>query len=121
MPDDPEVGTPSVPEVRGRLLDASRLLRDSDALEPGVRAALVELLDELGRALEAPNAPPAEVGRIAEGAAHLAEALHKGQHPGRLGDARERLEGLLLQAEARAPAAVGLARRLVDVLAEAGI
>jgi hypothetical protein len=121
MPDTPEPGTPAVPEVRTRLGDAARLLRASAAVDPDVRRALAEFLDELGRALEAPEAPPAELARLADGAAHLAESLHRGHDRGLVATARERLAALARQAEARAPTAVGLARRLVDALASAGI
>ena len=121
MPDTPEPGTPSVPEVRTRLRDAARMLRESASLGPDVRSALAEFMDELGRALEAPEAPPAELARLAEGTAHLAESLHHGHDRRLVATARERLEALALQAEARAPTAVGLARRLVDALAGAGI
>ena len=121
MPDTPESRTPSVPEVRARLQDAARMLRESAALCPDVQGALAELLDELGRALEAPDAPPAEVARLAEGTAHLAEALHRGHDRGLLERARDRLEGLVLQAEARAPTTVGLAERVIDALANIGI
>jgi hypothetical protein len=97
------------------------MLRDSAALDPVVEGALAELLDELGRALEAPDAPPAEVARLAEGAAHLAESLHHQHDRGLLKRARDRLRGLISQAEAHAPTAVGLARRLIDALANIGI
>ena len=86
-----------------------------------VRVALVELLDELGRTLELPEATPDEVNRLAVGVAHLGEALHRGHDHGVLESARDRLEGLVVQAEARAPAAVGLTRRVIDALSNAGI
>jgi hypothetical protein len=97
------------------------MLRDSAALDLEVRCAIADVLDEMGRALEAPAAPPAEVARLAEGAAHLAEALQQRHERHLLERARDRLEGMILQAEARAPAAVGLARRLIDALANLGI
>jgi Domain of unknown function (DUF4404) len=121
MPDAPDPGVPAVPEVRTRLRDAAALLRQSAAVQPAVRAALVDLLDELDRALDAPAAPPAEVARLADGAAHLAEALHQPHDRGLLGASRDRLEGLVAQAETRAPTAVTLARSLIDALAGMGI
>ena len=80
-----------------------------------------ELLDELGRALEHPEVPPAEVGRLAEGVAHLGHALHHGHDRGVLDSARDRLAGLAVRAQAQAPAAVGLTQRLIDALSNAGI
>jgi hypothetical protein len=128
MPDTPDPGVPSVPEVRARLRDTARLMRESAAVDPDVRQAVADLLDELDRALAAPagdpaalGTPPAEVARLAEGATHLAEALHRGHDRGILATARDRLERLVLQAEARAPTAVGLAQRLIDALATLGI
>jgi hypothetical protein len=97
------------------------MLRDSTALDPEARRALADLLDEMGRALESPDAPPAEVARLADGAARLAESLRHGHDRGLSEKARDRLEGLILQAAARAPTAVGLARRLIDALANLGI
>lgn len=111
----------SAPEVRGRLEEAARLLRGSDSVDLEVRSALVELLDELGRALELPDATPEEVGRLAEGVAHLGEALHRGHDHGVLAAARDHLTGLAFRAQTQAPAAVGLTRRVIDALANAGI
>jgi hypothetical protein len=121
MPDTPEPTSPAVPEVRARLAEATRALRESESLDPEARDALAGLLDELGRVLESPAAPPAEVARVADGAAHLAEALHRSQDRGILEAARDRLERLAVQAQTRAPVAVGVARRLIDALAEWGI
>ncbi len=121
MPDVPEPGVPSVSEVRTRLHAAAEMLRESPAVAPEVRDPLAELLDELGRVLELPQAPPAEVARLAEGAAHLAVALHHRHDRGLLAASRDRLEGLVVQAEARAPTAVSLARNVIDGLASLGI
>lgn len=111
----------AAPEVRARLDDTARLLQESEAIDPEVRTALVELLDELGRALDQSEATPGEIGRLAEGVAHLGEALHKGHDRGVLAAARDRVTGLAVRAEAQAPAAVGLTRRVIDALANAGI
>jgi hypothetical protein len=121
MPDNPQPGTQSVSDVRTRLHDAATMLRESASLDAEARRTLAELLDELGRALESTAAPPSEMTRLAEGAAHLAESLHQGHDEGLLQKTRDRLEGLMLQAEARAPTAVGLTRRLIDALANLGI
>jgi hypothetical protein len=79
------------------------------------------LLVELSRVLEAPDATPAEVARLAEGAARLAESLHQRHDRGLLESNRNRLEGLVLQAEARAPFLVRLARDVIEALADLGI
>lgn len=117
----PELNVASASVVRSRLLEAAGMVRDSDTLDPTIRQSLFELLDELSRALESPEAPPAELARLAEGAAHLAESLHQGHSHSLLRTARDRLSSLLVQAETRAPTAVGMARRLMDGLADLGI
>ncbi|HEY1377220.1 MAG TPA: DUF4404 family protein [Gemmataceae bacterium] len=121
MPDATGPGGQSVAEVRARLRAAADLLRESTTVDPAVRDSLAELLAELDRALETSTTPPAEVARLADGAAHLAEALHQQHDRGLLEASRGRLEGLVLQAEARAPTAVSLARNVIDGLASLGI
>src|SRR5262245_61152257 len=71
--DTPQPAPPSTSVVRSRLRDAAGLVRDSDSLDANVRETLSALLDELGRALESPEVPPAEVAHLAESATHLAE------------------------------------------------
>jgi hypothetical protein len=119
--DTPDSANRSASVVRSRLQDAAGMVRNSDSLDPEVRQSLSELLDELGHTLETTEVPPAEIQRLAEGAAHLAESLHQRHDHGILRNARDRLDGLLLQAETRAPTAVGLARRVIDGLADLGI
>jgi hypothetical protein len=121
MADMPPPGPPSVPEVRTRLREAVQMLGESTAVDPAVRGAMGDLLAELGRALDAPAAPPAEVTRLADGAARLAEALHHRHDRGLLESSRDRLEGLVAQAEARAPFVVGLARSVIEALTDLGI
>jgi ABC-type transporter Mla subunit MlaD len=121
MADEPQPETPTVPEVRARLEAAAQMLGESTAVDPAVRSSLGELLSELSRALEAANATPAEVARLADGAARLAEALHHRHDRGLLEASRDRLEGLVRQAEARAPLVVRLARNVIEALADLGI
>ncbi len=66
MSNDTQGATPSVPEVRKRLHDVAQMLRESRPIDPEVHRALAELLDELSAALAAPDAPPAEVAKLAE-------------------------------------------------------
>jgi len=121
MPDTPESNTPSVQEVQARLHEVARMLQQSGSLDPEARQVLAELVDELGGALRASNAPPAEVAHLAESAAHLAESLHYQRERGILASAQDRLNAAVLQAEANAPVAAGLARRLLDALGNIGI
>jgi hypothetical protein len=119
--DEPESTVTSASLVRTRLQDTAGMVRNSNSLAPNLRRALSELLDELSRALESPEAAPTEVTRLAEGAAHLAESLHQEHDHSLLRDTRDRLSSLLVHAETRAPTAVGMARRLIDGLADLGI
>ena len=121
MPEMPESSTPSAEQMQTRLHEVARLLRQGGALDLEARQILAELVDELGTALTASNAPPAEVTHLAESAAHLAEALHEQQDRGLLANARDRLSAAVFQAEAQAPVASGLAMRLLDALANIGI
>ncbi len=116
-----ENATPPVPEIERRLHEVAGLLRESRSLEPEARQALAELLDELGQALRSSQPAPAEVAHLAGTTAQLAEALHRRHDSGWLAQARERFEEAAAQAEARAPIAVGLARRLLDALSNIGI
>jgi hypothetical protein len=111
----------AVPEIQARLRDIAGELRQSASLDPAARAALAELLDELTRTLQTEKLPPAELTHLAETTAGLAEALHHQQNEGIVGKAKEGFQRAVRGAEARAPLAVGLARSLLDVLANIGI
>jgi hypothetical protein len=121
MPETPESKPSAVPEVQARLRDVARLLRQTSSLDLESQRALAELVDELSKALHAARVPPAEVTHLAESTAHLAESLHHQQERGLLDGARDRLERAVSSAEIKAPVAVGLARRLLDALANLGI
>jgi hypothetical protein len=124
MPEQPPSGTPgSAPgpsPAQACLHVIAELLRNPRPLTPEVRTALADLLDEFGGSLAPAAVPPAEVQHLAESTAHLARALHK-KDPGYLASARDRLEQAVLAAEAQAPTAANLARRLLDALANIGI
>jgi hypothetical protein len=121
MPETPAPGTPAVPEIQARLQDIARLLRQSGTIDPESRHALSELVDELSKVLKTADVPAAEVTHLAESTAHLAESLHHQREQGLLGKARDRLERAVSDAEVQAPNAVGVARRLLEALANLGI
>jgi Domain of unknown function (DUF4404) len=121
MPNADAPDTPSLPDIRARLHDASQLLRNPMPIDPDVRRALADLVDELGQALESPNVPPAEVARLAAHTAQLTEALHQGHDRGLLEQARIRMKDLALQVETRSPTAVHLVENLINALANIGI
>jgi hypothetical protein len=121
MADETQPNPDSAQAVQARIHEVAQMLRESRSLSPEMQAALAELLDELSATLKEPNAPPTEVTHLAESAAHLALALHEQRDEGIVAKAGERLQRAMLQAEAHAPTAVGLARGVVDALANIGI
>jgi hypothetical protein len=121
-PDTP--GNPSGTEIQIRLHEVARLVRASRTIDPQARQTLAELLDELGTVLGPAAfgaAGSAEVDHLAQTTAHLAESLHHPHDRGRLGQARDALEQAVLSAEAQAPFAAGVVRRLLDALGNIGI
>jgi hypothetical protein len=120
MLDIPEPSGPSVSEIRTRLRAVAGMLRESRTIDPESQRILAELVDELSAALQSSSVPPGEVAHIAESTAHLADSLHQQHDQGVLASARDRLEEAVLNAESRSTI-VGLARRLLDALANIGI
>ena len=121
MPDRSSPGTPSIPEIQARLAELTQRLRDSATLDPESREALGKLVGELSTLLQTTQVPPAEVAELARTTTHLADSLHPHPQPGMLGKVRDQFEQAVLDAEAHAPVAVGLARRLMETLANLGI
>jgi hypothetical protein len=113
--------TPAAAGVQASLHTIAEILRDPRPLSSEVRIVLADLVDELGRVLAAAAVPPAEVAHLAESTAHLARAVHRQEPPGLLAAARDRVEAGILAAESKAPLTAGLARRLLDTLANIGI
>jgi hypothetical protein len=116
MPEPHQAGPP--PNVPARLQELARLLRDADHLEPVAQQSLADLTDELARALGSTKVPSAEEVQLGQLTAQLVEALHRQDKPGPLAG---RLHDAILAAEVRAPFAAGLARQVLDVLANLGI
>ncbi len=103
------------------LHEAAQLLRASPALGKEAREPLAELVDELGKLLEATPLPSAEMQRLFESVAQL---IHAAQEPRRfelLTLARDRLDKAIVAAETNTPMAVELARRLTSALSNMGI
>jgi hypothetical protein len=121
MADTPPSNTPALSEIRSRLHEVARLLREPGSIDPKSKQVLAELVDELSKALDSPTLPPAEVTHLAESTVHLAEALQLQQKRELPVSLRDRLERALINAEVHAPVLVGLARRLLDALADIGI
>jgi hypothetical protein len=114
--------SPRVPHgVQSSLHTIAEVLRDPHPLSFEAREALAALLDELGNLLTAPEAPPQALGHLAESTAHLVQAVHRRADEGLLTAARDRAEQSILGIEAQAPVLAGVARRLLDALANIGI
>lgn len=112
---------PSLVEVKARLHEVAKVLREPGTIDPESRRTLAELVDELTAALASSNVPPAEVARLADSTAHLAESLHQRHDEGLVSKARDSFERAVTSAETHAPLATGLARRLLQALADIGI
>ncbi len=121
MPEQPPSAAPAPAGVQTSLHTIAEILRDPHPLSLEVRAVLAELVDELGRVLATATVPPAEVAHLTASTAQLARAVHRQEHPGLLAAARDRVEAAILAAESKAPLTAGLARRLLDTLANIGI
>ena len=116
-PTDPQTGV----QVQANLHELAQVLREADHLEPEAQDALADLVDELSKALTPATIGSSETAHLANSAASLARALHHEHNPTLLSAAKERLEKAALRAEAQAPVATGIARRLLDTLADLGI
>jgi hypothetical protein len=106
--------------IQERLLKLAPLLREAHHIEPEVQEIVADLIDELVRMVD-PAAPSSQAEHLAATSTNLMQVLHRKQHVGLLTAAKERLEEAAARAEAEAPVATGLARRLVDALAGLGI
>ena len=106
--------------VRTQLQGIVPLLRSSRHIEPEVQEALADLVDELIRVMD-PNPPAVEAAHLAESCGTPGGGVHRKHHAGLIIAAKERLEAAATRAEAEAPVATGLARRLIDTLANLGI
>lgn len=114
-------GTPSLPDIQRRLAEVAALLRDSTALDAEARAVLAELVQELSGNLAGAPMASDQLTHLAGTTTHLAEALHHRRDPRRVAAWRERFEDAVNRAEVDYPVTVGVARRLLDVLANMGI
>lgn len=121
MPEQPPSELPVAPGVQASLHTIAEILRDPRPLSREIRTVLADLVDELGRVLAAATVPPTEVAHLAQSTAQLAHAVHRREAPGRLAGARDRVEAAIIAAESKAPLTAGLARRLLDMLANIGI
>jgi hypothetical protein len=115
-------GRAAATQLRGYMHTIAQLLRDGPPLGPEAQQLLAELVDELGKALEAESIPPAELNQLANHVASLVRAAQAGDEGiGMVAHLRDRLEDAAAAVESRVPLLAGLTRRLVETLSEIGI
>jgi hypothetical protein len=114
-------GPPADASISARLHQLARLLREAQHLGPELQTELANLIDELRQALPAGTPLGGDQAHLAESAAHLVHAIHQRQNAGLLEAAKMRLEDAALRAQAEAPVAAGIVRRLIETLANLGI
>ena len=121
MPEQTPSESQAGAQVQAQLHELAQVLREAQHLEPEAQEALADLVDELSKALTPATIARDETAHLANSAASLARALHQEENPTLLSAAKRRLEQAALRAEAQAPVATGIARRLLDTLADLGI
>lgn len=114
-------GNASIAEIQRRLDEVAALLRTSSALDTEARSVLADLVHELSTTLAAGPMASEQVAHLAGTTTQLAEALHHRRDARRLAAWRQRFEDAVNRAEVDHPVAVGLARQLLDALANMGI
>ncbi len=121
MPEEPLPGTPAPPDVLTQLHRLGQLLREVRHLDPEDRRRLAAVVDELATAAERASFSPADAAHLSDSLSHLTQALRRPHEPGLLTAAKERLEAAAAHTQAGVPLAVGIARRLLEALANLGI
>lgn len=120
MTDESSRGETTDPSTGSDIEELARRLGGVKHLEPTARATLAGLLRKLAAELDQ-SEPSAQKEHLAETAAQLVRAVHDQHEPGLIAAARERLEGAVVRAEAKAPVATDLVLQLIDTLAHLGI
>jgi hypothetical protein len=103
------------------LHELAQRLREADQLGPEAQRAVADLLDDLAKAIPPAGGTAEESVHLADSATHLAEALRARHQPHALPAALQRFETAVARAEAKAPLASGIARRIIEALANLGI
>ncbi|GIW86430.1 MAG: hypothetical protein KatS3mg108_0754 [Isosphaeraceae bacterium] len=102
------------------LSELARLLRDVDHLEPQVRRELADVVEELDSAVRG-ELNPDQAAHLRQSVAHLVETIRSQRETGLVANARQQLEATLVRTETEAPVASGVARRLIEMIADLGI
>jgi hypothetical protein len=121
MSEQPPTGPAAPSAVPDRLRQVARLLREAHHLGPEAQQSLAALAEELANALGSSGVPSAEEVQLGQLAGQLIQALQQKGETAPTDATRHRLQEAIAAAEARAPFAAGLARQLLDALANIGI
>jgi len=111
-------------EIQDRIEEIARLLphvSSISSLDEESQRTLNELIDEMATVLRTGELPDEELDHISATTNHLLELLRNHEKVGVLARAQEGIQRAIGEAEAKAPIAVGFARRLLDALANIGI
>jgi hypothetical protein len=120
MPEQESKGEQPGQAIANEVEGLARRLREAEHLEPKARAQAADLLRDLAAKLDQIE-PTAHHERLVESTAQLVQAVKDQHEPGLIQAARQRVEGAVAAAEAKAPVATDVVLRLIDVLAGLGI
>ena len=103
------------------LHELAQKVREANSLGPQAQQAVADLLDDLALASPPSTEISAEITHLAESATHLADALREPHRSSAVPPALARLETAVARAEAKDPLASGVARQIIEALANLGI
>jgi hypothetical protein len=119
MPESQPPGPTPPSAVPARLREVARLLRQADHMEPEAQQSLADLAEQLANAMPTSRPPTAEEAELGQLAEQLIAELHREETPAAA--TRHRLQEAVVAAETRAPFAAGIARQLLEAIADLGI
>ncbi len=118
-----EKGTPQSTagtSVQTHLRAIADILHHGEKLDPQMRAALADFIEELSNTIISTPVPSKDLEHLTECAAHLLK-IEQQHEEGIQAAARERLEKAIFGIQTQFPNVAAIARSLVDTLANIGI
>ena len=107
--------------VQSNLHEIAQRLREAENLDPEAQQALAEVLDELKDQLGTTPINAAQLEHFRASTSQLLRALERPHEKGLLESSRKKLDQAARSIESEAPLIAGLARRLMEALANIGI
>jgi Domain of unknown function (DUF4404) len=111
----------STAAVQDQLRAVAKILHEAGRLNPKAKELLAELVEELGRSLDAGAVPTQDLAHLTECAGQLVQVAKQTEETGALRAARNRLDNAIIRIDAEFPTIAGIARRLTETLADLGI